>query len=312
VEGPKYSMPGRKPGKNIENSPGPGYYDHSLHEMSIKEKAPSYRIGTESRGERPQSAYVPGPGSYNPDTKEKGPKWAFGSQSRDNVFKIEVPGPGSYNMPGSLSSRGCTMTGRKSEGLNDSTPGPGAYNPGMVRPKSPNWSLGKSPRSDFTSHSKQAPGPGAYNVRGDLGKTAPLFGTSNRPPLSDVQATPGPGAYNGSGKFSSPSYSMRPRTASKKGDLMPGPGQYNPSASTGNIKWTIGREAKSLNLSQEKLKFIPGPGQYNPHKGLGGPQWGFGSAPRSKDRKDPNPGPGAYQSFTSIGNLPSYARTSRS
>lgn len=313
VEGPKYTMPGRSPRKTGDNLPGPGHYDQSLNDHCVKEKAPSYRIGTEPRTERPQSAYVPGPGTYNPEAKEKGPKWAFGSQSRDNLFKIEVPGPGSYNMPESLSKRGCTMTGRKSDGSKEAVPGPGAYNPGMVRPKSPNWTLGKSPRGDFTNSSRQAPGPGAYNVRGELGKTAPLFGTSNRPPLSDVTATPGPGTYNGGAQFSSPSFTMRPRTGSKKNEAVPGPGQYNPngSVSSGNIRWTIGKEAKSLNLSQEKLRHQPGPGQYNPNKGLGGPHWGFGSASRSKDFKTFTPGPGAYQSYSSIGNLPGYAKTSR-
>ena len=311
VEGPKFSMPGRSPNKAFDNMPGPGHYDHSITEQSIRERAPAYKMGTEARTERPQSAYVPGPGTYSTDVKDKGPKWGFGSQSRENVFKIDVPGPGTYNMPNSLSNRGCTMTGRQSDSPIDNTPGPGAYNPTSVRPKSPNWSLGKSPRISSTSSSKFAPGPGAYNIKSEFNTNAPKFGTSTRGPLNGSIDTPGPGQYNGTSKYTGPAYSMRPKTANKSGSSGPGPGQYNPSSSCGNLSWSMGKEAKGLNLGQEKLKAAPGPGQYNVTKGLGGPQWGFGTASRSKGKKEFTPGPGAYGSYSTIGNLPGYAKTSR-
>lgn len=310
VEGPKFSMPGRSSSKKLDNMPGPGHYDHSQTEQNVRERAPAYKIGTEARTERPQSAYVPGPGTYSVDKKDLGPKWGFGSQSRDNIFKIEVPGPGTYNMPSSQSNRGFSMTGRKPDSPKDQNPGPGAYNPAPVRPKSPNWTLGKSPKGESRNNS-MAPGPGAYNIKSELNSSAPVFGTSTRGPLNGSINTPGPGQYNENFKNTGPAYSMRPKTATKNASSVPGPGQYNPSASCGNFSWTIGKEAKGLNLAQEKKRAAPGPGQYNVTKGLGGPKWGFGSSGRNNAKKDFTPGPGAYSSYSTIGNLPSYAKTSR-
>ena len=45
------------------------------------------------------TAYVPGPGSYQAPmfTKKSAPNYGFGSSTRDKGFKkLNVPGPGSY------------------------------------------------------------------------------------------------------------------------------------------------------------------------------------------------------------------------
>ncbi|OMJ81022.1 hypothetical protein SteCoe_18583 [Stentor coeruleus] len=311
IEGPKYTMTSRRSTSKINSSPGPGHYDQSLNEVNSREKAPSYKIGTSSRTERPNSAYIPGPGQYTATSRDKGPSWGFGSQSRDNIFKIDVPGPGTYSSPNTLSKRGCSMTGRKPDSPLNSNPGPGSYNPSSTtRPKSPMWSLGKSPRGDFTARSRAVPGPGTYSPNISLGKTAPVFGSSSRPPLSNVTDTPGPGEYNAIPKNTTPSYTMRPRTATQRKNYGPGPGQYNPSASCCDFKWTIGKEQKGMDLSLVKTMSVPGPGYYNTSKGLGGPKWGFGSEPRGKEYKNSNPGPGSYTTYSCIGNLPDYARRS--
>ena len=206
------------------------------------------------------------------------------------------------------------MTGRKPEGPSDNYPGPGAYNPNDKRPKSPAWSMGRTPRGDFTAGKLGVPGPGAYSPKSGLGNAAPHFGSAKRPPLNDVNDTPGPGAYYAEARVvkDSPSYSMRPRTAKSRQSGGPGPGQYNPSASCTQFKWTMGKEEKGFDLTNKNGASVPGPGLYNTVKGLGGPKWSFGTEQRSHDHKSSNPGPGAYNIFSSISNLPRYAiKTSR-
>ena len=67
-------MVGRGLTGNSSNSPGPGHYEHELNDITAKERAPTYRIGSASRTERPNSGYVPGPGNYETRGKEIGPK----------------------------------------------------------------------------------------------------------------------------------------------------------------------------------------------------------------------------------------------
>ena len=52
---------------------------------------------------------------------------------------------------------------------------------------------------------------------------------------------------------------------------------------------------------------MPGPGFYNTARTLGGPKWGFGSSSRNKSKKNNMPGPGAYEIYSSLANLPAYA-----
>lgn len=309
AEGPKFSMQGRKDPGTFSLNPGPGHYNQGLNDVNSKDRAPTYRIGSGSRTERPSSAIVPGPGAYNADKKHSGPSWGFGTQSRVSVFKLDIPGPGTYTNTDSLTRRGFSMAGRRPQSSNNSYPGPGSYNPSTTdRPKSPGWSMGKSSRDKALANGSGIPGPGSYSSCNTLGKTAPVFGSSTRQGLSSVSQTPGPGEYNAYYKNHGPSYSMRPKTASSNKNSGPGPGQYNPSASCGDFKWTMGKEPKGLNLSLSKTTSVPGPGYYNCNKGPGGPKWGFGSEPKSKIFKDPNPGPGSYATYSTIGNLPGYAR----
>lgn len=308
VEGPCYTMPGRSSTKSINHSPGPGHYESITADIATGERAPSYKIGTGSRTERPSSAYVPGPGTYNANSNNPGPKWGFGSQSRENlnIFKLDIPGPGTYLIPDTLNKRGCSMTSRKNDGNKDTNPGPGSYNPTSKRQKSPSWTIGSGQRGDFTSGKHQVPGPGTYQIKAELGKTAPLFGSSKRPPLSDINDTPGPGEYFIHKGKDAPAYTMRPKTATNKKEFGPGPGHYNPSASCTQFKWTIGKEKKEMDFGNYSNK-VPGPGVYNTMKGLGGPKWTFGTQPRTVKNKVDNPGPGSYNLYSSISNLPRYA-----
>lgn len=308
VAGPKFTMLGRKDQNANSSNPGPGHYDQSLNEYAVKDRAPAYKIGSGSRTERPNSDNLPGPGAYDSNAKTIGPSWGFGSQPRSNSSKAGIPGPGSYSNTDLVSKKGFTMNGRPQNSIQNSNPGPGSYNPADSISKAPGWSLGKSSRGNFSSKSREMPGPGAYSPQITKEKSASVFGSSTRKPINKVYETPGPGEYNVVNKNNAPSFTMRPKTASNKKNLNPGPGEYNPSSSCCELKWTIGKEQKGLNFSAEKGIFAPGPGHYDVNKQLGGPKWGFGSEQRGKDTKNANPGPGSYTNYTSIGNLPGYAR----
>lgn len=307
IEGPKYTMTGRKSNSKSDGLPGPGHYNQSFNDTITKEKAPAYRMGSASRVERPSSAYVPGPGNYDSPKGKSGPSWGFGTQSRENIFKIDIPGPGTYEIPTTLDRKAYSMTGRKHDTSIAEVPGPGTYNPGSDRNKSPAWSMGKTGRIDFTNNKKDVPGPGTYSPKNELGKNTPVFGSSTREGFYSTDRSPGPGHYDVKVTKESPSYSIRPRTATTRKKDTPGPGQYNPSVSYYEYKWSIGKEQKGLNYSLSKSASVPGPGYYDVSKGLGGPKWGFGTSTRDKNKKDPNPGPGAYNLFSTISNLPNYA-----
>src|SRR5688572_635788 len=96
------------------------------------------------------------------------------------------------------------------------------------------WSIGTSKRStEWRTESEYTPGPGAYNPKILKGKNPPSWrvGTSRRDELHSDR-TPGPGAYNSPGKItlSPPRYSMGLKTSVEHFEKTPGPGSYNPTA----------------------------------------------------------------------------------
>ena len=116
----------------------------------------------------------------------------------------------------------------------DNFPGPGSYNT-TDRPKSPSWTLGKTPRLDFAKLSVGVPGPGSYSPRSSFKAKGAVFGTSTRPPLSNVKNTPGPGEYAlRLKKADTPAFTMRPKTGIAKANNVPGPGTYDPKTSQGD------------------------------------------------------------------------------
>ena len=159
VEGPKYSMQGRRSYGDNSRSPGPGRYDQSFNDFTLKDKSPSYSMGSRYAS-RPLSAN-PGPGSYRVGKADTGPKWGFGTQSRIEMHKSTSPGPGSYNFGSTLDHRGYSMRGRRqsSDKYGSNSPGPGAYTTYVNRAVSPSWSMGRASRKGFVSN-KGFPGPG--------------------------------------------------------------------------------------------------------------------------------------------------------
>lgn len=308
-EAPKYSMSGRNIKILIKNNPGPGHYENDLNDFTSKTRAPTFIIGNDKRITRPSSA-VPGPGAYNLDTQDLGPKWKFNSQSKESLAQFANPGVGTYNILSAAMHQGCSMTSRRSPTPQDPTPGPGSYNPTMIRKRSPSWKMGTSSRSEFKKSKNTSPGPAEYSPLLQSHKSVATFNRASRDSFLSSNKNPGPGEYNKESSLTGPSYTMRPKTAEKVKESSPGPGDYNLLTINSKFAWTIGKEKRKTdkNLSNK----IPGPGQYNTEIEEKGPKWVFGTAPKvTKSSEEGAPGPGSYNFTSSFANLPNYVKIKR-
>lgn len=234
-EGPKYSISGKHSTRLIGEVPGPGHYSQDLNAFTMKERPPSARIGTSQREDFTQNGRnAPGPGAYEVlRPQSAGPKWGFGNDARDKLFKSEAPGPGTYEMGNTLDRKAWSISGKHPEiGDKTSIPGPGAYDPKLFKADLPAYSVGRSSRSDFTKGFEKSPGPGTYENKGlRPSSSAPKLGTSKRPPLSQTEDIPGPGAYEFRSTNDGPQYSIPGRDAKQQRPKTPGPGHYNPDGS---------------------------------------------------------------------------------
>jgi hypothetical protein len=159
-----------KIGQTSRNSnPGPGQYNENVTVM--RQKSPSYKIGSSTQRAKMQSELVPGPGSYTVKSKlgEENPKYSIGE---------------------------------KHEGKNSNlNPGPGKYNPNdsYLRQSSPARTIPKGQRGGSISKDQLlSPGPGAYDGRNNryvnLSYTIPE-GERMSPMSKDLKMNPGPGNY---------------------------------------------------------------------------------------------------------------------
>lgn len=186
------------------------------------ETAPNYRIGTSQRvGERRKDS--PGPGAYDYSGEYEGPKWGFGSDSRNkDIAKNEGPGPGTYKAYIIKDTKAFSMSPRHPNAAKSLSPGPGTYNPALKK-ETPLFSIGKGPRESL-KNKVEVPGPGTYQSRTwtEEFSNATKFGTDNRRPISSVSAVPGPGAYVTTGRpGEGPAFTMRSRTAKIKRQEVP-------------------------------------------------------------------------------------------
>lgn len=85
--------------------PGPGQYNND-NIKQIKNKEPSWRIGTSSREDiikRIKRDGLPGPGNYNvPSRALEGKRYMFGKEKRIDLKNSFTPGPGQYHIPCSI------------------------------------------------------------------------------------------------------------------------------------------------------------------------------------------------------------------
>jgi hypothetical protein len=281
VEGPKFSIVGRRPDSARSAGPGPGSYLVEFNGTTCKENSPCFRIGSAERASLNRSVMSPGPGRYQLSSTLQGPKWVFGTSGKslnEKLIKsggLNVPGPGSYSTGRSWLGQGYTIQGRYQPSSTFKSPGPGSYSPSAAnKEKASAWSMGRAVRGAMNGR-QASPGPGAYSETNTLSKTLGVFSRAARSafPSSRING-PGPGQYLCQSLDRAPAYSIRGRTASGTRDNVPGPGQYSQSYSSKSFSngWTFTREK------------------------------------RGKDLQAFGPGPGSYSLLSSIGNIPSYAR----
>lgn len=167
-------------------NPPVGKYE--LNVNPIKEKAPSYKIGTSIRSDlQPFSKNYPSVGKYNIDGKlgNYGPKYSFSSREHDKfkeyALKLEndksknkelvTPGPGDYELKATSSiffrTSGWKFNSEKRDyhpfNTNKFTkPGPGTYDLGKPGKNNKSIFIGKETRKDRKKD--DIPGPGHYKI----------------------------------------------------------------------------------------------------------------------------------------------------
>jgi len=152
-----------------------------------------------------KSAASPGPGAYGVPVTEKTkysrpPSAMFGTSNRDpgQSRQSSLPGPGTY-MPKEIGNEtpkiGFGTSNRGSESARSRTPGPGTYD---VRGNMAGVTVSFSARHREGNARSNTPGPGAYGApKFDRFEATPKFGfgTATRPGLGGNATTPGPGSY---------------------------------------------------------------------------------------------------------------------
>jgi hypothetical protein len=134
--------------------------------------------------------------------------------------------------------------------------------------------FGTSKRDKFSGNAYDTPGPGNYNIN-SRPATASTFGRAHRGTGKGKRDNPGPGSYNIHGPKDGPRFSMASKYDKRRGDEVPGPGAYGRQ---GNRKGTgtgprFGTERRDKTFKSDN----PGPGNYESGTTLSGPKFGFGS-----------------------------------
>ncbi|KAL8275415.1 hypothetical protein Esti_000627 [Eimeria stiedai] len=296
-----WTMAGKTPIPGSRNvTPGPGAYANVIP----KSTAPSYGVGTSSRGAFSAPA-LPGPGTYNTGGYFGGqsPQWTLGSSQRSSFTprKLGSPGPGTYS-PDALTGKGpmYSMGARPPARNQDQIPGPGAYTPRCLEKEANKFSFGM--KTPLSRGGGDAPGPGAYNPAEVTVRRRPPawgFGNSRRGSFA-ANACPGPGEYNPEKKSVTPSWSFGSEAKMRgqvSGTDTPAPGTYSLGTTVGQgIKYSIaggGRQGMAITSD------TPGPSTYAPAVSDGSPKWSFGSSTKtSLAPPSISPGPGAYSMST--------------
>lgn len=183
------------------------------------------------------------------------PKWSMRGRSavKEGGLGAKGPGPGSYGVTKPEKTRGPrapaanfgTALRDPSDAALRQLPGPGQYTPATTVGKTPQFGFGTSlrggPAGPGGNSAAQQPGPGAYDVRKDIGGRAPAF-SSRYESQKGRSLTPGPGQYatNLMGDHPGPRFgfgtSERPDPSRiSKG---PGPGTYMQGNSIGQTSAT--------------------------------------------------------------------------
>lgn len=286
------------------DQPGPGAY--TMGTTFSKRGAP---IGKGQRNEFGKGSANPGPGTYEANANMSRTHGAgFGKEKRSTIDNLKNnPGPGQYTIKEALfrDSKYASIKGRPKTAKNDSRPGPGHYQSKSLS-SSPAYSMGlKTKLKGLTS--KDNPGPGGYDPEyKGVKQSAPQvsFGKYTRSNLTGDKMLPGPGAYESKSTVGEgPSYGISMRYEKHKGDMRPGPGNYNPKDEF------VRKSAPRAVISSGKRNGLlvgsgaPGPGNYDLNKSVdSGKHFSFGNEKRNgllsrSSRGIPGPGTYASQSF---------------
>lgn len=180
-------------------------------------------------------------------------------------------------------------------------PGPGNYQPMKSTFKYPSWKIGTAKRGSMGKNG--VPGPGAYTMP-EVFKTGPKYSMATKAGAFDPTKTaysPGPGAYDPTtlNRPASAKYTMRSKPYAKRGEVMPGPGNYNlrTDKQLEVPSYKFGHEKKD-GLDLASNKFSPGPGNYEYKADIlhqKYPQFSFGKETRGNTLRPKTPGPGSYE-----------------
>lgn len=272
---------------------------------------PAWSMGTSKRSNVYKGTNAPGPGNYNPPSRNKqaSPGWRMGTATRNTEYKSDTPGPGSYNSPGKLSKSPphYGIAGRYAQICQSITPGPGTYDHNAFKSVEPLHSYSFGIKTPVLDNKTKVPGPGAYDQTSKiLNITSPGYrlGSAKRDGLYTSPATPGPGMYatrpsSSYNRDSGPKYGFG--TANRDelqamSKTLPGPGTYDLKGTFAEIDKGISlapRRPDSALISSGKA---PGPGAYTPNliTKKSSPAFRMGSASRDTKERVGSPGPGNY------------------
>lgn len=298
---------GRPKDRRANDLPGPGQY--SLRSTLQEGHAAPFGTGKRSSPNLNKSAMVPGPGSYQPqsDFGNRTHAAGFGTGKKGHNYGDRgMPGPGQYTVNESLfrDNKAASIKGRPQTSKQDMKPGPGHYQSKSIS-SSPAFTMGVKTRiKELTS--KNNPGPGGYNPEFKSVKPSPPgvnFGSPSKSVVGD-SSMPGPGQYDVRKGPEGPAYGIRGRYEDPKGDMKPGPGNYNPKDELirHGTPGTVMGSGQRSNLAGKGD--APGPGNYDVTDHNKGKQFSFGTGNRddSIGKNSKNfPGPGTYVPPTFIG-----------
>jgi len=282
-ESPRYTI-GHKPEMKNDINTAPYYFN-----SSTIGHGPKYSLG--QRISQKDQIQTPGPLFTPPPFGSESPKPSFHFKSSYSPKKDIAPGP-SFVPPLMNSSPRFSMKARvfPPDEAENSSPGPAAFAPDYkkVLPNVPQLSINHRYNKRSLDSS---PGPGDYSIPTGLSTKSTSFHGKPRETQSEI--TPGPGAYdtNSRSLVSSPRYSIRVKTESKK-DVLAAPYQKIPDY--------FGKESPKYSFSsrpKEKSKEqSPGPSYMPPQFGNNSPRYSFSHRAKVKDLSS-TPGPSFCPQF---------------
>jgi len=184
------------------DTPGPNVYKQDI--AALRKTAPSFRIGKAERKNMAMgNAEIPGPGTYYEEDQTLGGKGTrIGTSQRRELHPEGIkknPGPGEYEINGTIGKSTKYSMGIKggAKKVTEVLPGPGEYEPytSVYLEKNIGGIIGTSQRPPLYKRGG-APGPGQYDVRGNIGGSTYKIGTGKRAHTAKNSDEPGPGFYN--------------------------------------------------------------------------------------------------------------------